>query len=419
LLSRPGRGAKIRQLGHYSVDPFFAGVVRWRVALAIGLGVVYRLAMYLPSHKYWMDEERLVENIQKLSPAGFFGPMLESQLAPPGFLLAAWSAMRLFGHSFQAMRLVPFLGGIGGLFLFRAVARRVLPDRAVFPAVLMLATAYDPVYYSGEVKQYSTDLASGLACLLIGLTIGSRPLKPVGAAGLAAFGALIVWFSHPSIFVLASVGLVGLAREIPRRDGRGLSLWVLVGLAWVVSFAGVHAVSTRQLGGTDHMWRFWNFAFPPIPPRSVWDATWFLRRLAYYFVNPLNFTAPIGERLSMLPALCLAFLGADRLWKLDRARCALVILPVILTLVAASLRLYPFHGRLVLFLVPIPLLAIAAGLEAVREARGRGVLYYALATMVLAVPAVVTAQDEFSGRPAHNGYGDMHPYDINPAQFPL
>jgi hypothetical protein len=415
----PPDGSKARRPGEIPVEEIVAWVDRWKIALALGAGVFFRLVGYLSGRGYWMDEGSLAANIRASTPIGFLGPLQSQQLAPPGFLVAVWTSIRLFGDNPYAMRLVPMAGGIAGLFLFRALARRVLPIRAVFPAVLMFAVANDPVYYASELKQYSTDLASGMACLLAGLAIGSRPLRPASTALLAIGGAAIVWFSHPSVFVLASVGLVGMARAVGARDWRGVGLWTIVGFAWLISLAAVHAVGIRQLAGSDQMWLFWDFAFPPMPPRSVWDATWFARRLAYYFHNPLNFDAPFGERLSMLPALGLAVLGTFRLWKLDRTRWALLMLPVALTLLAASLRLYPFHGRLVLFLAPIPLLAIAAGLEAVREARGRGVLYYALAAMVLVVPAIAACQQAVNPWTIHNRLGDLHPYDIDPYRFPL
>jgi hypothetical protein len=416
----PGGKADRGRPGDIPVAEILAWVVRRKVALAIGAGVAFRLAAYLRGRPYWMDESSLATNIQALTPLEFFGPLRNHQLAPPGFLVAARATMRLFGDNVYALRLVPLAGGVAGLFLFLGVARRCLPSRAVFPAVLMFAVANDPVYYSSELKQYSTDLAACLAALLAGLTIGLRPLTAARAALLAAGGVAVVWFSHPSIFVLASLGLVGLAGRISARYWRSVGLWTLIGAAWVVSFAGVHAVATRQLGGSDQMWRFWDFAFPPMPPRSAWDATWFARRLAYYFINPLKFDAPFGPRLSMLPAIGLAVLGVVRLWKLDRGRWALLMLPVAFALLASSLRLYPFHGRLVLFLAPIPLIAIAAGLDAVRESRGRGWIYLGLAAMVLVVPAAVSCGQVIARDDVHDfRFGDLHPYDLDPYRFPF
>jgi hypothetical protein len=418
-LPTPPPAEKARRPGDIPVGEIWAWIVQHKVALAIGAGVLFRLAGFLSGRPLWMDEISLAANIRTMTPLEFFGPLLSAQLAPPGFLIAVWTTVRLFGDNVYAMRLVPLAGGVAGLFLFVDLAKRCLPPRAVFPAVLMFATASDPIYFASEMKQYSTDLAASLAILLAGLTIGSRPLTTAGAASLAVGGAAIVWFSHPSIFVLASVGLVGLVRGILIRDWRSVGLWAMVGAAWLGSFAVVHAVATRQLGGSLGMWVFWGFAFPPMPPRSAWDATWFARRLAYYFINPLNFDAPFGERLSMLPALALAILGIVRLRKPDRSRWALLMLPVILTMLASALQLYPFHGRLVLFLVPAPLIAIAAGLDAVRESRGRGPIYYTLAAMVLVVPAVSACKQVVEPWSTHNRFGDLHPYAIDPFKFPF
>ena len=283
----------------------------------------------------------------------------------------------------------------------------------------MFAVAADPIYYASEVKQYSTDLAAALGITLVALRVGRAPASAARAVGMAVGGAVVVWFSHPSIFVLAGVGLAGLSRSLAARDARGALTWCLVGLAWLASFAGVHAVAGRQLDGSPQMWIFWGFAFPPRPPRSLWDALWPARRLIYYFINPLNFDAPFGERASMLPALGLAALGAVRLWRLDRWRFALLALPLSLTLMAAYPRLYPFHGRLLIFLIPPFLLAIAAGLDRLDREGFPRLAYLVLAAMVLVAPAVAAIDQAVDPRHNHSRFGDLHPQSIDPDRFPL
>jgi hypothetical protein len=394
---------------------------RWKIALAMASGIVLRWACYYYRKGYWMDEIALASNFQKPSPIDMFGPLLREQLAPPGFLVCGWFLEHGFPNQPQFLRLLPLVGAIVGMFLFVAVARRFLRSHAVFLAVVIFAFSNRLIYYASEFKQYSTDVTSALACLWMGLTIGSKPLTISRTVGLGIFGAAIVWFSHPVVFVLASVGLVGLARSIAAKDWRSSGLWLAVGLAWLVSFAGVHTVATRQLGGSGQMWIFWNFAFPPLPPGSLWDATWVLRRLAYFFINPLDFDAPFDPRLMMLPAIGLAIVGTVRLWRVDRLRWALLFLPVGVTLAASAFRLYPFHGRVILFLVPIPILAIAAGLDAVRELTGRirWPLYGVLTAMVLVLPAILAVDMAFDQRWGHNHLGDLHPADIDPYRFPL
>ena len=169
------------------------------------------------------------------------------------------------------------------------------------------------------------------------------------------------------------------------------------------------------------MWDFWKFAFPPIPPRSLWDATWPLRRAAFLLLNPLNFDAPFGPRLSMLPALGLALLGARHFWRTDRGLFALLTLPGVFAFLASCLRLYPFHGRLLLFLAPAILLAIAAGLDRVCERLGTGWTYRGLIAMVLLAPAVAACGYliEPRDRDFHNPVGDNRPESLNPVRFPF
>ncbi len=394
---------------------------RWKIALAIAFGIVVRLVCAVVRWGYWMDEASLLTNVTQLTPRQMFGPLLNNQLAPPGFLILAWLVDQVFGSKTPVFRAYMLVFGIGGIFLFLAVARRCLPTRAVFPAVLMFVSSNHLVYYASEFKQYATDLVSALGCWLIGLTVGARPLTPVRSVALALFGASIVWFSHPSIFVLAAVGLVGLHRAIATRERRSAGLWLVVGAAWLASFALVHRVSSRQLDGLDNMWRFWGFAFPPIPPRSWLDATWFPRRLAYFFINPLDFYGPFDPRISMLPAIGLALVGTVRIWREDRRRWALLFLPVIATVVATTFQLYPFHGRVILFLVPVPLIAIASGLDAVRTLPGRvaRVLYFTLVGLVLVYPSLLALDQTTEQRWAQNTHGDLHPADIEPYRFPF
>ena len=73
LRPTPAPGSKTRRLGDIAVDPIFAWIARSKVGLAIGLGILFRLASYFPGRGFWMDEERLVANIRELNPAGFFG----------------------------------------------------------------------------------------------------------------------------------------------------------------------------------------------------------------------------------------------------------------------------------------------------------------------------------------------------------
>ena len=169
------------------------------------------------------------------------------------------------------------------------------------------------------------------------------------------------------------------------------------------------------------MWGFWEFAFPPMPPASLWDATWVLRRFTYLFVNPLNFETPLGARLSALPAFGLFVAGCLSSWKREKALFGMLALPILFVLLASCLRLYPFHGRLVLFLVPSLLLLIAEGAGWFRETFGGGVTWAFLLGTLLLFPSLGAFYHlvEKHDRKDFSPFGDRRATKLDPYRFPF
>jgi hypothetical protein len=403
------------------VGPVVARLARRRIALLLALGVIVRVAQYLANRPLWLDEASLAANLQQKPLMGLFGPLSGTQLAPAGFLVVEWATIHALGENPWTLRVFPLLCGIASLFVFRGVARRGLRPPAVWIALVLFVVSDDLIYFSSELKPYATDVAVGLACSLLGMALASRPATIARLAASAAAGAAAVWFSLPSVFVLAGVGAVLLGSAVAGREWRRAFLLGLPALTWAASFAAVYVVSFNQLGHRRDMWAFWDFAFPPLPPSSLWEAIWPIRRFLYLFVNPLNFETPLGPRPSALPALVLFLAGCVSLWKRDRALLGMLTLPGVFALLAAYLRLYPFHGRLVLFLVPSLLLLVAEGAGWFREVIGGGVAWAAVLAALLLFPSlgalyhVVEPRD----RDGLNPYGDRRPAQLDPDRFPF
>ncbi len=393
------------------------------MSLLLGLGILLRLIHYLEGRFYWLDEASLAGNIQYKKIAELFGPLEACQLAPPGFLLIEWVFCRIFGAWTYSLRFYPLVGGIASLFLLREVAMRLVRPGAVGIAVGLACISDDLVYFSAELKQYSTDVTLGLVCYLIALDAQTKPLTRARAVAYALMGALIVWFSHPAVFVLAGLGSVLLCSALKSRDWSRAGLLLLIGLAWGINFGVVHRVAMEQLGHSRGMWAFWEFAFPRVPPTSIWDATWVLRRILYFFVNPLNFNSFLGPLPSLLPVFALFLIGG---WSLAKRRFdafGMLILPLVYTLLAAHLERYPFHSRLILFLVPAFFMLIAEGADYVREALPWRFARVAL-VVILFLPPVWASVESLSSsmsRGWHNYVGDRRPppSELDPSRFPF
>jgi hypothetical protein len=137
-----------------------------------------------------------------------------------------------------------------------------------------------------------------------------------------------------------------------------------IGLVWVASLGGLWWISLRQLTRNEFLLQYWNRGFMPLPPRSLADLRWFPEMLIRTFEDPGYF----------VPAAFAAFafvVGIIAWLREDRARAGLVLAPIATTLLASGAHQYPFMDRLISFLLPALLLALGAGLDAMRGLLGR------------------------------------------------
>lgn len=390
------------------VTPFVRAVRDDPLRTLLIVGVVLRLAAYLWNRSYWMDEGSLMGNIEGKAIFDFSAHLLGDQLAPPGFLIVERTLVRLLGSSGYVTRFVPLLCGIGSLWLLRSLALRWFSGSVALVAMILFAFSDDLVYYSSEVKPYASDLL-----IALGLTRLASSMIGQVASGrkLAGFGLLAVaspWFSFPSVFIVAGCGMTILIDRAVRRERHSLGWLLGTAACWAVSSALAYRVSASLLNPTTTMYVFWNFAFLPVPPASRADLVRLGGTFLEVLVNPLNLLPPVPPALGVVLPVVLLALGAFSLCRRDRDGFLILSLPIALALVAAALRKFPFHGRLILELVPALYLMIAEGTEWVRYWIGR--TGYRVVLVVLLSYFCFTTVYELTGARVRefNPHGDLH-----------
>ncbi len=365
----------------------------WGLAAVFLVGSGLRLAAYANDRGLWLDEVRLKKNLVQGSLWNPWSELKNSQAVPPLYLLMERWLSWLSGGSNLVIRLPSLGASLAALGLMWAVGRRALPERSALVPLLLLALSPEQVYFSTELKPYGIDLTIGLALVWAALKATDAGLTARWMLALAAMGSVSVWFSFTSVFVLAGVGVWVAAGEIRARRWRRLPGLMAVGAVWLASFGGALLASRTQMGEHRDLWEFWEIAFLP----SVWD-DWLSvpRRLMFLFVCPLDFHAvdPVGSkewfdsRLVAIPAIGSSMVGLVWLGQ-HRARVlGLLGLLLAFTLMASWLHCYPFHGRLVMFLVPALLLTIAAGVEMLWSRAGKWAA--AVLVVVLIAPMLWT-----------------------------
>lgn len=320
------------------------------------IGFVLRLRQYLANRSLWLDEAMLANNILSRNFGGLFQQLDNNQGAPIGFLLTQKLITLTLGDSEYALRLFPLFAGILSLALMFILTRKTSNAIAGNLALGFFAVAPSLVYYSSEVKQYSSDVAImlGLSLLYIKYTQAEIKLRDTFVIALA--GSLAVWFSHPAFFVVGALGLALFIPAVIAKDKRRIIALLVIAVIWFLNLGVLYTLNLRQLSTHEFFLDYWRAGFIP---RDSSALTW----LAYSFEGPFRDVLDLGSSYIVTVFLFLiGYVGLTR----RNPRLGFFLLAIIsLSLFASYLTLYPFAGRMILFLAPVLILFLAEGVEAI------------------------------------------------------
>jgi hypothetical protein len=333
--------------------PLWANPVTFGWCLII-IGIILRLRQYLFNRSLWADEGSLAFNLANRSFVGLTQPLDYEQGAPLGFLFIEKLFIVLFGNRDLVMRLFPLLSGLIAVYFFHRIAREHIKGGLL--ATFLFAASSSLVYFSSELKQYSSDVMIAVLLVFLALRCLKENAQTRDFLLLGISGAVAIWISHPSVFTLAGIGLALFVAAITRNP-RVSAVWLVgLGALWLLSFGVEYFTSLRHLIADDYLQGFWQKAFMPLP---VWaNRDWFVR--TYYSALLTSFNRTDLVLIRGIPLL--AFIGALSLLYRNRSLAILLLSPFFLALLASALQKYPFRDRFVLFLVPFLFLLIAEGL---------------------------------------------------------
>ncbi len=328
----------------------------------VGFGIIVRLIQFLSNRSLWLDEAAIAISIVNRTYRGLLQPLDYNHAVPPGFLMVERFFVELIGKNEYGLRMFPLIAGVGSIFLFWGLVKNVL-YRAMIPiALLFFATSEYLIYYSSEVKQYSTDVFFALAVLTLAVYTVSNIQKRFCLVLLALVGVLAVWFSHPAVFVLSGVAAGVMLDKLLQRDYKGLLTYIPVFAAWSVSFAMVFFLIYRPYEAPEGVHGFWEkrYGFMPFPPKSISELMWLPKAFGQALSNPVGLTL-------VIPSAVVVWAGVYSLFKSKKSYFYMTVFIVLLGLAASGIRAMPFSQRLILYTVPFFLIALCQGLDAARR----------------------------------------------------
>jgi hypothetical protein len=342
---------------------------------ALGLGIAVRVLDLLNCRSLGLDEARTAINVASRNFEALLRPLDLDQTAPPLFLWAERTAWLLGGRTDCALRILPVVFGTVAAMLVYPLARRFLAEPSARFACLTAMFAPLLLTYTNAVKQYSTELLTAvLLLLLFQRAFSSERTRRLELAALAA-GAVAPWLALASVFLLACAWVV-LAWRALRRPAEALGLALAASIVWGVSGAAVYLAVYRAAGTSPYLHRFWEHAFLQLGrPGFAGDTAKILENLVWGFVagDPLADRGPFGV---LLPLGCglivlLCAIGAVRLLRSRGAVASWWVCgPMLATMAASMVGLFPIAPRLILFLLPGAIVLVVAGLEAALERAG-------------------------------------------------
>ncbi len=333
--------------------------------IIIGLGIILRIIRYLHNPAFGFDESSNAVDIISRSFVELFGPSSDESIKYPyGFMVLERLAVLVFGNGEYALRLPPLLLGILSPILFYKLIQNNIKPYAVLVALGLFAILEPLIMQSSNVKPYMGDLTFALMIVIWADYIKTRSLN-VANVVLAGFaGAVIIWFSYPSLFVLAGVGVCLAAFCLSNKEWSRLGKLVIVYLMWAASFLACYFMYIQKLISNFDVsmeeMLMMEQAFMPFPPQSLNDIKWIMDSFFQMFSNPLG--------LTFTGLAAVAFLvGFISLYRNNKRNLLLFISPLLVTLLASVLHQYPSKGRLIIFLIPFILLFISEGIEYIRK----------------------------------------------------
>ena len=325
----------------------------------LGVGIILRSIEYISGRSLWYDEAVAATKLtyvplyQLIQPEGSsYTTMLGY---PIGFLAIQKFFIGLFGSGEWALRLFPFMCGLLSLFVFERIARKIFPGKWFLLPLFIFAISRDLIYYTSELKPYSSDVLCVLILIWIFLYIKDKAALSMKAfMGVTVVSVMSLYIAYPSLFVMVAVGSVMMLDCVRKKQMIMLRQMSCIAVVCCVSFVTYYVLSLRHFSGDERIFQFWHTSFLPWQEGPIHVVQWLV----------VVFRRIFQKFLQMPPGLA----GVLFLVGVCSLKCStrkILILPIVAALILSALQKYPFDGRLILYLFPLMILVIGYGIYAV------------------------------------------------------
>lgn len=325
----------------------------------IFIGISFRLILFFQNRNLIIDEANIVRNIYERDFIGLLKPLSYQQYAPPLFLWMEELWSLLLGYSEQAMRLTALICGIGALFVYRKLLRKILP---VYSSLLPLGLfCFAPIVakYATEVKQYIPDAFVAISLVYTALVLPQFSTTRFRfVAQWILVGSIAIWAAQPSVFVLASVGLYYFVQCLMDKKWTYIPALLLIGAIWLSQFFIYYWFILRQQINSDYLQSYHQNYFLFLLPQSSSEWQHNGLRLVEIINNSIGYYL-----VPFYLGTILILVGLFSLLRKSMSLFLLLVAPIALTLFAAALHQFSLIERVCIFILPFMMILAGFGLD--------------------------------------------------------
>ena len=323
------------------------------------IGIIIRLKWYIINQSFFCDECSLGFNIVTRNYLELFLPLNVSQCAPPFFLVISKFILDMshqYGNLYTqdlTLRLFPLICSIISLPLFAIFLNKITNNKMyIWICLAILSLNHCAIEYSVVFKQYSCELMFALILLLTFFHFDINKLTKKNSIIYSIIFCISIWFSSTAIILLAT-GLLYLifksfSKEYRNNLKEKLSNLCIIGISFLINAILYYFCFLKGQYNSEvyvFMQFFWTQAEPGFFTLGNF-LTLFPQRL-YYLIEIANF--PMNLLVPFLLLNIVLFIKSN----FDLKTKFFVIIPILLSIIASFLNLYPFQRKFILFLLPL------------------------------------------------------------------
>ena len=311
------------------------------IAVIFLFGIYLRLKLYLYNRPLWADETYLFDNIFNKGYLDLFGHLSFIQTAPPLFLIIEKFLIVHFDLKEQVLRFFPFICALLSVPLFYMFSKTFFKSRlALLISNLLFAVNVQLIFYSQELKQYSSDV---FFFLLLFIILNKFSLKDMGRKEIIIYILLcgiIPLVSLPSYFVIGA----WILRElfIYKKESVKKLFFINIPLLIITAVYLKVTLFLQYSYFKPIFIRLWGNGFLSLNMKNNFRLL--NHNLNYFFgPNPIN-------------AIHFILLGSGiylLFRKIKEKENLLLFLTIFMFLLCSALQLYPLYERVCLYTLPI------------------------------------------------------------------